>query len=165
MTLDTTLKLAISIETASKDAQSIGQDNFGQHAVDSKDNDFHRCGNSHDPNSCPFKEKTLFYCKNIGHAEKMCRKKKIMQKDKDEKENSSSIKQLEAEGEKVVADKGEGEGLTGEMYEMYNIYQCEVRREKLLYVNPKIDDVDSKWRSILVQHLRVWEIFEISKEV
>ena len=65
----------------------------------------------------------------------------------------------------MVADEGVGEGLTGEMYEMYNIYQCEVRREKLLYVNPKIDDVDSKWRSILVQHLRVWEIFEISKEV
>ena len=148
LTLDTTLKLAISIETASKNAQSIGQNNFGQHAVDSKDKNCHRCGNNHDPNSCPFKNKDCFYCKNIGHTAKMCRKKKYMQKNgektKDEKEKPSSIKQMEVEGEKMAAGEGVGGGLTGESYEMYNIYRCEVRREKPLYVNPKIDDVDSK---------------------
>ena len=84
LTLDQTLKTATSIETASKNAEIVhGSSRTPIHQVDTKERSCHRCDQNHDPNWCFYKTKECFYCKNIGHTAKMCRKKK--EKAKEEK--------------------------------------------------------------------------------
>ena len=53
LTLDQTLKIAISIETASKNAEIVhGSGRTPIHQVDTKDRSCHRCGQNHDPKKC-----------------------------------------------------------------------------------------------------------------
>ena len=136
LTLDKALKLAISIETASKNAKSIhGETPI--HKVDSKDKECYRCGGDHDPNSCKFKDKECFYCKNQGHTAKMCRKKKYQG---GKKGKEAPVKQVETE-----ASEEEGDSQAGtDGNEMYHMYRCDVRREDPIFIHPKINGKDAK---------------------
>ena len=84
------------------------------------------------------KTKTASIAKIFGRTAKMCRKKKLKNKDGKKKEKTLSIEQLDAKGKRVITDEGVCEGLTGKMYQMYYIYRCKVKRKKPLYVSPKI---------------------------
>ena len=128
--------MAISIETASKNAKSIhGETPI--HKVDSKDKECYRCGGDHDPNSCKFKDKECFYCKNQGHTAKMCRKKKYQG---GKKGKEAPVKQVETEASEE--EGGSQAGTDGN--EMYHMYRCEVRREDPIFIHPKINGKDAK---------------------
>ena len=48
-------------------SQHQGSDNSGKEC--------HRCGGTHEPSTCPFKQYDCRYCKKKGHLARMCRKK------------------------------------------------------------------------------------------
>ena len=139
LTLDKALKLAISIETASKNAKSIhGETPI--HKVDSKDKEFYRCGGDHNPNSCKFKDEECFYCKNQGYRAKMCQKKNYLGGKKGKEDKSAPVKQVETE-----ASEEEGDSQAGtDGNEMYHMYRCDVRREDPIFIHPKINGKDAK---------------------
>ena len=54
----------------------------------------YRCGNNHNADVCPFRDKECFYCKNKGHTSKKCHKKKANAKSTP---NNSAVNQLNSE--------------------------------------------------------------------
>ena len=144
LTLDKALKLAISFETAAKNAESLPSIHTPEkpiHKVDGKT--CFRCGGmNHDPNSCAFRNKDCFYCKKTGHTARMCKKKKGGLKDSGKDlGKDSSVKQLEevvveeksGEGTSSVQEQGEQQG------EIYRIYRCEVQKEDPIFVRPCVN--------------------------
>ena len=96
------------METAHRNAESFHGGN-GDKIFHMDGKNCYRCGGNHDPNSCAFRNKECFYCKNTGHMAKMCRKKKFMgSKGKKDGKDGDSMKQVDTD-----VSEAEGAGKQG----------------------------------------------------
>ena len=146
LTLDNAMKLAISIETATKNARNIHNEYATPiNKMDTKE--CYRCGSDHDPNSCHFRNNECFFCRKEGHSAKMCRKKKFLQ---NKRGKDAGIKNLDTDFPEEEGTRRNSAGsqavnpAIGEAGGEIHIYRCEVRREAPIFLHPKINDRETK---------------------
>ena len=88
LTLERALQIAQSMESAIKQStviQNYQHRTEGVHKVSTQERSYKecfRCGGRHAVDHCNFKNKECFFCKNIGHTARKCRKKANADKQK-----------------------------------------------------------------------------------
>ena len=159
LTLDNALRIALSIEAAAQQSAAMQlqisndkrADGTTVHRVfttpgSKRQESCFRCGNKHNPSSCPFKEKNCFSCRNKGHTARMCSRKP-----RSYSTSGGSHEQHQVEAEQDIneessvhapsyPEKPEEENAA----EMYNIYRCAVQREKPILVKVDINRIPTE---------------------
>lgn len=143
LTLARALEIAISMETATKDASELQ----GKHNEASSVHKFHtnqhnekapcfRCGKkSHDPADCWFKDKDCRQCNKRGHIQKMC---KSRYSDKQGKRTGKGSRKVH-EVKETDSDDSNEENLS-----CLNLYSMEDDDNEVIWLTPKVNGVPFK---------------------
>ena len=90
----------------------------------------------HQPDTCPFKDKECFFCKNKGHTAKKCRKKLKI----DQRKDGRKIYQLDHNTVDQPTHSTGNNQQTDNECPFYHLYRVGLVREK-----PIIIDLEIKW--------------------
>ena len=156
LTFDNALKISLSMEAAAQQSTAMQTQISNERKVDAsalhklftpgtKQQEIcFRCGSRHNPSTCPFKEKTCFFCRNKGHTVRMCQKKSRLSN----KSGSHEQHQVEAHDvndmQNVDTSNYSEEPDESSVGDMYNIYRCAVRHEKPIFVKVDINSIPTK---------------------
>lgn len=155
LTLDKALTLAVSMETADKDALELQKKalDSGIHKMSINDSrkqeqKCYRCGKtSHDPNDCWFKDKTCRKCNRPRHKERVCRQKSSNYQAQRKKSNNDRKQRFKGKPvDNVTARESEstsdadGAGLA--CLKLHNITENEDR--EIIWVTPEVSGIKLK---------------------
>lgn len=150
LTLEKALAIAVSMETATRDALELQKKSVdsGLHRLtmnDAKSRKCYRCGKtSHDANDCWFKDKTCRKCNRPGHIERVCRQKSVSKpKQREKSHQDKKFKSKSKYAHYVECESGSGSesdtnGLAS--LELYSITDEEDR--KIIWLTPEVSGVN-----------------------
>ena len=142
LTLDKATNIALSMESAIAQASEIQNfqqrtdnvnklsSNGGEKTL--KPQECYRCGGNHNPESCPFKEKECFFCRNKGHTTRKCRKKA--------RENTKQQRKIMQLKEGTDPEAVEPQQPNAEPHPFYTMYKVGLPREKPILIDIEINN-------------------------